>query len=164
MAQVAKQSETAKRLLGVEGVGPSTAPAGVAPVGEAKAFGPSRQLAACLGLVPKQFSTGGKPVVGRITKRGTGYRRTLWIHGARAGLQSTAQRSAAKSVWGEAGRQRRGDNMAVGALAAKHARRLWALVARGQASRGAPASVFPVRQEQENKTLSVRTHHWLRGQ
>jgi transposase len=113
-------------------VGPITATAVVATVGDAKAFPHGRQFAAWLGLVPKQFSTGGKPVLGRITKRGNVYLRTLLIHGARAVLQFTAKRTDAKSVWVEAVRQRRGDNIAAGALAAKHARILWALLAREQ--------------------------------
>jgi transposase len=132
MAQVARQNEATKRLMQVEGVGPLTATAVVATVGDAKAFAHGRQFAAWLGLVPKQFSTGGKPVLGRITKRGNVYLRTLLIHGARAVLQFTAKRTDAKSVWVEAVRQRRGDNIAAGALAAKHARILWALLAREQ--------------------------------
>ena len=132
IAQVAKQSEAAKRLMAVEGVGPITATAVVATVGDAKAFPHGRQFAAWLGLVPKQFSTGGKAVLGRITKHGNVYLRTLLIHGARAVLQNSAKRSDAKSQWVEALRQRRGDNIAAVALAAKHARILWALLVRGQ--------------------------------
>jgi len=132
IAQVARQTEAAKRLMQVEGVGPITATAVVATVGDAKAFAHGRQFAAWLGLVPKQFSTGGKPLLGRITKRGNVYLRTLLIHGARAVLQCTAKRTDAKSVWVEEVRQRRGDNIAAVALAAKHARILWALLARGQ--------------------------------
>jgi transposase len=132
MAQVARQQEATKRLMRVEGVGPSTATAIVATVGDAKAFHHGRQFAAWLGLVPKQCSTGGKPRLGRITKRGNVYLRTLLIHGARSVLQLTPQRTDAKSVWVEEVRQRRGDNMAAVALAAKHARILWALLAGGQ--------------------------------
>lgn len=131
IAQVARQNEAAKRLMKVEGVGPITATALVATVGDAKAFHHGRQFAAWLGLVPKQFSTGGQPVLGRITKRGNVYLRTLLIHGARAVLQFTAQRTDAKSLWVEELRQRRGDNIAAVALAAKHARIVWALLAGG---------------------------------
>jgi transposase len=132
IAQVARQNEAAKRLMKVEGVGPITATALVATVGDAKAFHHGRQFAAWLGLVPKQFSTGGKPVLGRITKHGNVYLRTLLVHGARSVLQFTTQRTDAKSVWVEEVRQRRGDNRAAVALAAKHARIVWALLARGQ--------------------------------
>jgi len=131
IAQVARQTEAAKRLMRVEGVGPITATAVVATVGDAKAFSHGRQFAAWLGLVPKQFSTGGKPLLGRITKRGNVYLRTLLIHGVRSVLQLTPQRADAKRVWVEEVRHRRGDNSAAGALAAKHARILWALLAGG---------------------------------
>lgn len=85
IAEVAKQSEGAKRLMAVAGVGPLTTTAGGATGGEAKAFGQGRQFAAWLGGVPKQFRTGGKPGLGRISKRGKVSLRTLLIHGVRAG-------------------------------------------------------------------------------
>ena len=131
--QLAKQDEAARRLMQVEGVGPMTATALVATVGEGHAFQHGRQFAAWLGLVPKQHSTGGKTILGRITKQGNVYLRTLLIHGARAVLQSSATRSDRKSRWVEAVRQRRGNNIAAVALAAKHARILWALLAHGEA-------------------------------
>ena len=83
-AQVAKQGEAAKRLMAVEGVGPITATAVAATGGDAKAFSHGRQFAAGLGLVPKQFSSGGKAVLGRIPKQGTVDLRPLLLHGARA--------------------------------------------------------------------------------
>jgi transposase len=132
IAQVARQHDAAKRLMQVEGVGPMTAMAIVATVGDAKAFHHGRPFAAWFGLVSKQFSTGGKPVLGRTTKHGHVYLRPLLIHGARAVLQFTTQRTDAKSVWVEEVRQRRGDNIAAVALAAKPARIVWALLARGQ--------------------------------
>ncbi|MGE0827396.1 MAG: IS110 family transposase [Candidatus Binatia bacterium] len=132
IVQVARQQEAAQRLMKVEGVGPITATALVATVGDATAFHHGRQFTAWLGLVPKQFSTGGKPVRGRITKRGNVSLRTLLIHGARAVLQHTGNRTDAKRVWVEEVRQRRGDNIAAVALAAKPARIVWALLARGQ--------------------------------
>lgn len=130
--QLAKQNEATRRLMQVEGVGPITATAIVATIGTGVAFQHGRQFAAWLGLVPKQHSTGGKTVLGRITKHGNVYLRTLLIHGARAVLQFSAKRSDAKSRWVEAVRQRRGNNIAAVALAAKHARILWALLAHGQ--------------------------------
>jgi transposase len=71
-------------------------------------------------------------VVGRITKQGTVYLRTLLIHGARAVLQGSRKRTDRKSRWVEAVRWRRGNNIAAGALAAKQARSLGALLARGE--------------------------------
>jgi transposase len=132
LAQVARQHEAATRLMQVEGVGPSTATAVVATVGDAKAFPHGRPFAAWLGLVPKQFSTGGKPRRGRIPKRGNVYPRTLLIRGARSVLQFTAKRTDAKSQWVEELCQCRGANIAAVALAAKPARILWALLARGE--------------------------------
>jgi len=132
LEQLATQHEAARRLMQVEGVGPMTATAIVATVGEGHAFAHGRQFAAWVGLVPKQHSTGGKTVLGRITKQGNVYLRTLLIHGARAVLQGSAKRSDHKSRWVEAVRQRRGHNIAAVALAAKHARILWALLAHGQ--------------------------------
>ncbi len=132
MKQLAIQNDAARRLRQVEGVGPMTATAIVATVGEGQAFQHGRQFAAWVGLVPKQHSTGGKTVLGRITTHGNVYLRTLLIHGARAVLQSSAKRSDQKSRWGEAVRGRRGNNIAAVALAAKHARILWVLLARGE--------------------------------
>lgn len=106
----------------VEGVGPLTATAIVATVGAGHAFQHGRQFAAWLGLVPKQHSPGGKTVLGRITKHGNVYLRTLLIHGARAVLQFSVKRTDRKSRWVEQGRRRRGNNIAAVALAAKHAR------------------------------------------
>lgn len=130
--QLATQNEAATRLMQVAGVGPMTATAIVATIGEGHAFAHGRQFAAWLGLVPRQNSTGGKTVLGRITKHGNVYLRTLLIHGARAALQCSAKRTDQKSRWVEAVRRRRGNNIAAVALAAKHARILWALLARGQ--------------------------------
>jgi transposase len=130
--QLAKQNEATRRLMQVEGVGPITATALVATIGNGHAFQHGRQFAAWVGLVPKQHSTGGKTVLGRITKHGNVYLRTLLIHGARAVLQCSANRTDQKSRWVEAVRQRRGNNIAAVALAAKPARILWALLARGQ--------------------------------
>jgi transposase len=134
LEHLAKQNEAAARLMQVEGVGPITATAVVVTIGQGQAVQHGRQFAAWLGLVPKQHSTGGKTMLGRITKQGNVYLRTLLIHGARAVLQCSAKRREAKSRWVEAVRQRRGNNIAAVALAAKHARILWALLAHGQDS------------------------------
>jgi transposase len=114
----------------VPGVGPLSALATVATVGHAHEFANGRQFAAWLGLVPRQWSTGGKPRLGRITKRGDAYLRTLLIMGARAALQMAAGRSDKLSRWALAVKERRGYHRAVVALAAKNARILWALLTR----------------------------------
>jgi transposase len=132
IAQLAHQHEAAQRLMQLEGVGAATATAVVATIGDGKAFKNGRQLAAWLGLVPRQYSSGGKTRLGHISKHGNVYLRTLLIHGARSVLQRTGKRTDAKSRWAEQLKQRRGNNIAAVALAAKHARIIWAMLARGQ--------------------------------
>jgi transposase len=153
--QLAKQNEATRRVRQVEGVGPITATAVVATIGNGQACHHGRQFAAWLGLVPKQHSTGGKTGWGRITKHGNVYLRTLLIHGARAVLQFSAKRTDRKSRWVEAVRQRRGNNMAAVALAAKHARILWALVARGEAYQLAAYGRFLIYREQCRHRMRV---------
>jgi transposase len=131
----ARSSEAARRLMTVPGVGPVSALATVATVGHAHEFKDGRQFAAWLGLVPRQWSTGGKPRLGRITKRGDAYLRTLLIMGARAALQMAARRDDKISRWAMALKERRGYHRAVVALAAKNARILWALLTRHSAYR-----------------------------
>lgn len=132
VAQMARQTEPVQRRLQVPGVGPVSATARVATVGNAHACKNGRQFAAWLGLVPRQHSSGGTRRLGRITTRGDGYLRTLLIHGARAVLRQLARRTDATSRWGLALKARRGFNNAVVALAAKQARGLWALLATGR--------------------------------
>lgn len=127
---LAKSSQSVRRLMTVPGVGPLTALATAATVGQAHEFENGRQFAAWLGLVPRQWSTGGKARLGNITKRGDAYLRTLLIMGARAALQMAAGRDDKLSRWAIAVKERRGYHRAVVALAAKNARILWALMAR----------------------------------
>jgi transposase len=129
IAALARASAPVQRLMKIEGVGPVTATALVASVGDAKVFRNGRQFAAWLGLTPRQHSTGGKQRLGAMTKHGDVYLRTLLIHGARAVMRVTSNRSDAKSRWAESLRGRRPDNVAAVALAAKHARIIWALLA-----------------------------------
>jgi transposase len=140
VAQVARQTEPAQRLMQVPGVGPVTATALVATVGDARTFRNGRQFAAWLGMVPRQHSSGGTRRLGRITKRGDVYVRTLLIHGARAVMRQLARRTDATSRWVLALKARRGFNKAVVALAAKQARIVWALLATGRPYQPAAAS------------------------
>ena len=128
LEQLAHASEPARRLMTVPGVGPITALATVASVGHAHEFSSGRQFAAWLGLVPRQWSTGGKTRLGRITKRGDAYLRTLLILGARAALQMAGRRDDRLSRWALAIKERCGYHKAVVALAAKNARIVWALL------------------------------------
>jgi len=129
--RLARAREAASRLMSVPGVGPLTALATVASVGQAHEFSGGRQFAAWLGLVPRQWSTGGKTRLGRITKRGDAYLRTLLILGARAALQMAARRDDRLSRWAIGLKERVGYHKAVVALAAKNARIVWALLASG---------------------------------
>ena len=131
ISQLAQQSEAAWRLMAIEGVGPVTASAIVASVGNASTFTSARQFAAWLGLTPRQYSSGGKTVLGGITKRGDVILRTLLIHGTRAVLRLTANKTDRKSQWVEGLKARSCNNVAAVALAAKNARIIWAMLTRG---------------------------------
>jgi transposase len=120
----------AKRLTQVNGIGPITASAIVATIGNGRDFRNGRQFAAWLGLTPRQYSTGGTPRLGRISKRGDVYLRTLLVHGARSELRCTPRRNDPKSHWAEALKRTKPWNKAAVALANKHARIAWALLAR----------------------------------
>ena len=122
-------SEASKRLEAIPGIGPLTASALVASVGDAKAFKNGRQLAAWLGLVPRQNSSGGKDRLLSISKRGDTYLRTLLIHGARSVLLYTRRRVDQARGWLLRLVDRRNPNIAAVALANKNARIVWALLA-----------------------------------
>lgn len=117
-----------KRLAEVSGVGPMTATAIVSAVGDASAFRNGRQLAAWLGLVPRQHSSGGQTRLLGISKRGNRYLRTLLIHGARAVLRYSKSKDDPRSRWLQKLITRRGFNRACVALANKNARILWAMM------------------------------------
>jgi transposase len=130
-----RENPASKRLEDIPGVGPITASALAASVADAHAFKNGRQLAAWLGLVPRQNSSGGKEQLLGISKRGDVYLRTLLIHGARAVLRQYQQcgKMAQAAGWFERLAQRRNTNIAVVALANKNARIAWALLAHGRA-------------------------------
>ena len=119
------------RLAQAPGIGPLSASALVASVGQADNFRNGRQFAAWVGLVPKQHSTGGKSNLLGISKRGDSYLRTLLIHGARSVL-SYAERHPEQTAWVSAVAARRNKNVAAVALANKNARIAWALLAHGR--------------------------------
>lgn len=127
----AKGNEAVVRLMSIAGVGPLTASATVASVGAAHEFTNGRQFAAWLGLTPKQWSTGGKSRLGHITKRGDPSLRNLLVMGARAVLQMATRKDDKMSRWALALKERRGYHRAAVAIAAKNARIMWALLARG---------------------------------
>jgi transposase len=134
---LAQQSESARRLMEARGIGPMTATAAVATIGDAKLFKSGRAVTAWLGMVPRHSGTGGKLWMGSITGRGDTYLRTLFIQGARSVMNTTRGKTDPLSLWVERLRARRGDNVAAVALAAKNARMVWAMLARGEAYRPA---------------------------
>ena len=124
----------AQRAQTRQGIGPITASALVATVGNGRDFKNGRQFAAWLGLVPRQYSTGGKTRLGHITKRGDPYLRTLLVMGARAVLQRAARLNDPFSRWALAVQARRGYHRACVAIAAKNARVAWALLSKEPAA------------------------------
>jgi len=126
-----RSNEASRRLEAIPGVGVITATALVATIGDASQFHSGRQLAAWLGLVPRQHSSGGKERLGRISKRGDGYIRRLLVHGARANLRWSRRKKEGRSTWQEALLARRPTNVVLVAMANKTARVAWALLSRG---------------------------------
>ena len=124
-----KENESSQKLEAIPGICPITASAIVATVGNAREFKNGRQLAAWLGLVPKQRSSGGKQILLGISKRGDTYLRTLLIHGARAVIRF-AESKAEPESWLNKLIMRRNKNVAAVALANKNARIIWALLAK----------------------------------
>lgn len=125
-----RSSTLSSKLAGVPGIGPITASALVATIGDAKNFDNGRQVSAWLGLVPRQHSSGGKPNLLGISKRGDTYLRTLLIHGARSVIHWQSKRPEADSCsWVAGVLARRNKNIAAVALANKNARIVWALMA-----------------------------------
>ena len=132
IAGMARQDERAQCLMRLCRVGETTATALIAMIGNAHEFHNGRQLSAWLGLVPGQYSSGGKARLGRITKAGDAYLRSLLIMGARAVLHAAKQKSDSISRWAVALAERRGYWRAVVAIAAKNARMTWAVLRRGE--------------------------------
>jgi transposase len=129
--QIARQNAPARQLMQLAGVGATTATALVAMIGRGQEFKSGRQLSAWLGLVPGQYSSGGKQRLGRITKAGDPYLRMLLILGARSVLQSAQDKSDAVSRWAVQLAARVGYWKAIVAIAAKNARMCWAVLHRG---------------------------------
>jgi len=119
----------------IDGIGPLTASAMVASIGDANVFHNGREVSAWLGLVPKQHSSGNKVRLGGISKRGDRYLRTLLIHGARSALTRCEGKTDKKNQWASDLKRRSGFNKAAVALANKNARTVWALMAHGECYR-----------------------------
>ena len=132
----ARTDDACTRLRAIIGVGPITADAVVATVGSAQDFKNGRQFAAWLGLVPMQHSSGGRSRLGRISCRGDGYLRTLLIQGARSSLQRAKavpwEKATPEQRWIQDLERRLPFGKVLVAIANKHARQLWAMLARGE--------------------------------
>ena len=139
--ETARHSAPERRLATIPGIGALNATALVAAVGEAEDFAHGRDLAAWLGLVPRQMTTGGKPRLGGISKRGNVYLRTMLVHGARAALPGLSRSDTPLGAWLRDLMARAHVNVAVVALAAKLARIAWAVLRSGaDYDRGAGAA------------------------
>ena len=123
-----RANDASRKLAEIPGIGPITASALVASIGDAKSFENGRQLAAWLGIVPRQNSSGGKQTLLGISKRGDTYLRTLLIHGARAVVRVAERKANHAGSWLAGVMGRRNKNVAAVALANKNARVVWALL------------------------------------
>ena len=128
---IAQSDPVAKRLQQLRGVGPLIATALVAAVGNAEQFANGRQMAASLGLTPKQHSSGGKDRLLGISKRGDAYLRSILIHGARSVIRTAKHKDDRLSQWVTSLAARRHPNVAAAALANKTARIAWAMLRHG---------------------------------
>lgn len=135
LAQAVREDDRIKRLCEVEGIGPITASAIVATVGDGTQFNSGRDMAACFGLIPLQHASGGKNRLGRISKRGDKYIRMLLVHGARAALKASQNKEDGRSRWVKNLAVRRNKNIATVALANKNARIAWSILSRGETYR-----------------------------
>lgn len=129
--QIAMTDAASKKLMELDGIGPITATALVASVGNGHDFKNGRQLAAWLGLVPGMHGSGGKTRLGRITKAGDHYLRSLLVMGARSLLSLAAGKGDPLSRWALALQERVGYGKTLVAIAAKNARLAWAVLAKG---------------------------------
>jgi transposase len=123
-----RTNDDSRKLAKMPGIGPITASAMVASIGDAKSFKNGRQVSAWLGLVPKQNSTGGKTVLLGMSKRGDSYLRTLLIQGARSVIYALQRKKEPVEGWLNRLLKRRNTNVAAVALANKNARIIWALL------------------------------------
>jgi transposase len=124
--------EASRRLAEIPGIGPVGATALVAEIGDWNTFSSGRSLAAWIGLVPKQHTTGGKDRLGSITKQGNRYLRWLLVVGAMAVIRYARKHGAQKRPWLARLMERRPTKVAAVALANKLARMAWAIMVRGE--------------------------------
>ena len=139
--QIASSDPACQRLRQIPGIGPLVATAIVAAIGNGAAFRKGREFAAWMGLVPKQYSTGGKAKLAGISKRGNNYLRKILIHGARAVVLRSKRERIAMGSWLTALEARAPRNVLIVAAANKLARIAWAVLSSGQDYRAVQESV-----------------------
>lgn len=137
IAQAVKNDPLCKQIMAIEGIGPISASAAIATIGDANTFKRGREVAAWLGLVPRQHSSGNKQRLLGISKRGDNYLRKLLIHGARAVVRTCENKTDKRSQWVTSLKKRCGANKAAVALANKNARIIWAILSTGECYREA---------------------------
>jgi transposase len=130
--KTAHENEACRRLVAIPGIGPVTASALIAAIGNGGAFHKGREFAAWMGLVPREHSTGGQQKLLGISKRGNSYLRKLFVQGARAVLQQRTKQSSGLSAWLAQLTSRTHRNVAAVALANKLARIAWAVLAKNE--------------------------------
>ncbi len=135
MERTSRENESCRRLLAVPGIGPVTATALIAAIGNGAAFRKGREFSAWVSMVPRESSTGGKQKLLGISKRGNPYLRKLFIQGARALMLRGTKQSPGLRTWIENIAMRKHHNVAAVALANKMARIAWVVLARGEAYR-----------------------------
>jgi transposase len=118
LVSICRENAACRRLMGMPGIGPVVATALLAAVNNGRQFGSGRDLAAWIGLVPRQYTTGGKPKLGGIGRRANHYLRRQIVHGARAVMSQAGRRSDPRAEWMKGVAARRGFNRAVIAVAA----------------------------------------------
>jgi transposase len=133
--QTAKENEACQRLTAIPGIGPVTATALVAAIGNGAGFRRGKDLAAWVGMVPREYSTGGKQKLLGISKRGNSYLRRLFVQGARVVMQYRTKQAPALSSWLSQLMARTHQNVAVVALANKLLRMAWAVLCKNEAYR-----------------------------
>jgi transposase len=132
LVQRAKEDEACQRLTTIPGVGPVTATAVIAAVGNGSAFGRGRDLAAWIGMVPGEHSSGGKQTLPGISKRGNSYLRRLFVQGARSVLQQRHRQAPGLSSWLAQLLVRKHQNVVIVSLANKLVRMAWAVLCKGE--------------------------------
>lgn len=130
--RVFRASEDCQRIAKIKGVGPKTATAIIAAIGDGSEFKNGRHLSAWVGLVPRQHSSGERTVLLGISKRGSQHLRSLLVHGARAVVRTAARKTDPFNAWVNKLHERRGFNRATVAVANKNARIIWAVLRSGE--------------------------------